>query len=435
MTEEVSAARGEGAGEPPRSDLLASLVAFGRVLRSGGLRVSSRQIADVARALRWVGIEDRDKVFRVCRALMVTRKEDLALFGTLFGWFWRADGGPGRSAAPRVPPAPRHRPRRPEQFTVATYAAFKARQATLELDVRDRSGTYTDIELLRHKRFAEMTDEELAAVRRLLTDLEWSASLRRTRRYIVDRRGRSVDLRRVLRQTGRLGSVPGRLPRRRRAMKHRPVIVLADISGSMEKYSRLVLQFLHVLIASTPRVETFVFGTRLTRLTPHLRLRNLDRALESAAEHIHDWAGGTRIASCLRTFNKDWSRRVLRRGAIVVIISDGCDRDAGEELAHEMRYLQHRCHRLIWLNPYLGHERYAPSVEGMAVALPFVDAFLPVHNVQALHAFSEALARIPPTGRSPVRRSLPGVRTVSRTAAMRGSGRGPTIHDSPSADR
>jgi uncharacterized protein with von Willebrand factor type A (vWA) domain len=177
--------------------------------------------------------------------------------------------------------------------------------------------------------------------------------------------------------------------------------VMADISGSMEKYSRLVLQFLHAMIASMPRVETFVFATRLSRITPYLRLRNPDRALDVTAGHVRDWAGGTRIAGSLRAFNKEWSRRVLRRGAIVVIVSDGCDRDAGEGLAREMRYLQHRCHRLIWLNPFLGHERYEPRIEGMAAALPFVDDFLPVHNVQALDEFAEALGRVPATGRSP----------------------------------
>jgi uncharacterized protein with von Willebrand factor type A (vWA) domain len=308
----------ESANAAPDGKVLASVVAFGRVLRSGGLRVTSRQIADVARALGWVGVEDRDRVFRVCRALMVTRREELALFETLFGWFWSAREDAERTAPPRMPPAPRHRLRPPERFTIATYMAFKARESMPELDVHDRSGTYTDVELLRNKRFAEMTEEELTAVRRLLTDMEWTVSLRRTRRYRPHPMGRSIDLRRVLRQTGRLGSIPARLPRRRRTVRRRPVVVMADISGSMEKYSRLVLQFLHAMIASMPRVETFVFATRLSRITPYLRLRNPDRALDVTAGHVRDWAGGTRIAGSLRAFNKEWSRRVRsrrRRGA------------------------------------------------------------------------------------------------------------------------
>jgi len=173
----------------------------------------------------------------------------------------------------------------------------------------------------------------------------------------------------------------------------------------MEKYSRLVLQFFHAVISSLSRVETFVFGTRLTRITPQLRLRNLDNAMLEASREVSDWAGGTRIGASLAAFNRDWSRRVLRRGAVVVVISDGCDRDESATLAREIRYLHHRSHRLVWLNPYLGADRYEARAAGMAAALPFVDSFLPIHNVQALQEFSQVLARIPHHGRPVGRRS------------------------------
>ncbi len=376
---------------------LENLVDFGASLRQLGIPVTPAQIADVARALGWVRLERREDVFRTARALLVTRREDLALFETAFNRFWRPPDGATRTGR-RRPPAPRDRPAR-ERFTIATFAAFKARADMEERDVGDRSGTYTDEERLQRKRFAEMTPEELDAVRRLLGRLRWAAAVRVTRRRRSDPSGRTIDFRRVLRQAGRLGAMPARLPRLRRAEKPRPLILLADISGSMERYSRLVLQFFHALVRTMPRVETFVFGTRLSRITSQLRLRNVDRALDQAAAEVVDWAGGTRIGASLGEFNRRWSRRMLRRGAVVVVVSDGCDRGSVEELAREMRYLQHRCHRLVWLNPHAGHADYAPRVAGMGAALPWVDDFLPIEDLRSLGEFSAALTRLRRSGR------------------------------------
>lgn len=371
---------------------LENLVSFGRTLRATGIGVTPGQVADAVRALAWIGVDDRDEVFRATRAMMVTRHEDLALFETVFNRFWRHPED-ALARGRRRSPAPRDR-RRSERFTIATYMAADATAHLEERDVGDRAGTYGAEERLRRKRFAEMTQDELEAARRLLTRMRWSASLRVTRRRVRDLRGPEVDLRRVLRHAARLGAMPARLPRRRRSEKQRPVVLLADVSGSMERYSRLVLHFFHAMVRSLRDVETFVFGTRLTRITPQLRLRNVDRALEEASGEVVDWAGGTRIGSCLGDFNRQWARRVLRRGAVLVVISDGCDRGDPDELAREMRHLQHRCHRLVWLNPHLGHGEYAPRVAGMRVALPFVDDFLPVDDVQSLVAFSDALARL-----------------------------------------
>ena len=172
------------------------------------------------------------------------------------------------------------------------------------------------------------------------------------------------------------------------------MILLADISGSMERYSRLVLQFFHAMVRTMPGVETFVFGTRLSRITPQLRLRNVDRALDEAAREVVDWAGGTRIGRCLGDFNRSWSRRVLRRGAVVVVVSDGCDRGDAGELVREMRYLRHRAHRVIWLNPHAGHAAYTPSVAGMSAAMPYVDDFLPIRDMRSMSDFSETLGRL-----------------------------------------
>lgn len=378
------------------SRLLDNLVAFGRALRAVGIPCTPTQIADLARAITWIDLGDRAEVFRTARALLVTRKEDLLLFETVFNRFWRPPTAVGGVADRTRPPRPS---RERGRFTVATYAAFKARQDLEEREVADRAGTYSDEEVLKRKRFAEMSDGELEEVRRIIGRLGWQAALRVTRRRAPHPSGPEIDLRRVLRHTGRLGALPPRVPRRRRKEKPRPVVLLADISGSMERYSRLLLQLFHALVRTLPDGEAFVFGTRLSRVTPQLRLRNPDRALDEVAGEVVDWAGGTRIGACLGDFNRSWSRRVLRRGAVVVLVSDGCDRGRPERLAQQMARLRGRCHRLIWLNPHADHEEYAPRVAGMRAALPYVDDFLPIGDLRSLRDFADALGRLGRSGR------------------------------------
>lgn len=374
--------------------LLHNVVRFGRALRLAGLPVTVAQMSELIRALGWIELADREQFFNTARALLVNRKEDLAIFTLVFLRFWRGPGETVRPQPRRMPRAPRHDAVQ-GRFTIVNYMAYRASLAEVELDVGDRSGSWTDIDVLRTKRFAEMTPEEIEAVARLLRELRWGLLRRTTRRRVRSPTGRTLDFRRLLRQTARLGALPARLPKRRRLEKERPLILIADISGSMERYSRLVLQFFHSAVRAYDSVETFVFATRLSRITPQLRLRNIDRAIAEAARDVSDWAGGTRIGACLRTFNRDWSRRVLRRGAVVAIISDGCDRGDPDELRREMRYLSHRCHRLVWLNPHLNHPRYSPDVTGMQVALEFVDEFLPADDVASLQAFARAFEDAP----------------------------------------
>lgn len=378
--------------DPDGATLLRNILRFGRSLRLAGLPVTVTQVADLSRALTWIDVADPDQFFMTARAVLVTRREDLALFTLVFRRFWTGPGEAVRPQPKQMPRAPRHDAVQ-GRFTIVNYMAFKADQAARELDVGDRSGTWADIDVLRTKRFADMTPEEIEAVSRLLRELRWSTALRKSRRRVRSHAGRMIDYRRVLRHAARLGALPARLPRRRRLEKERPLVLIADISGSMEKYSRLVLQFFHSAVRAYSHVETFVFATRLTRITTQLRLRNIDRAIAEAARDVSDWAGGTRIGDCLRTFNREWSRRVLRRGAIVAIISDGCDRGDADALRREMRYLGHRCHRLVWLNPHLGHPGYSPEVAGMRAALDYVDEFLPVDDIPSLEIFVRTLGR------------------------------------------
>lgn len=274
--------------------------------------------------------------------------------------------------------------------------AQKGASGDEEMEVGDKSGSYSATELLQQKAFAEMTGEELEAVKRLIQEMRWQASLRRSRRRTPDGRGDLLHLRQTLRTATRYAGVPLQLSWQSRKIKPRPLVVIADVSGSMEKYTRLLLQFCYSIVHSFRQVECFVFGTRLTRITRQLQVKNVDLAVDDAAREVLDWAGGTRIAASLQEFNRRWSRRVLRRGAVVLLISDGWDRGDTEALQREMRYLQHRCHRLIWLNPLLGREHYQPRVAGMAAALPYVDDFLPAHNFQSLAELAGHLGRIGP---------------------------------------
>lgn len=371
---------------------LENILLFPRILRRAGLPISPEQSLDFAQALTLVEVGDREQVYHAARSLLVTRREHLDLFTLLFNRFWRTLNShtPPRQTMPR---APRHR--RPEQtIPLLTLLAQKAGRDLPEMDMADKTGTYSPAEQLQHKDFSQMSAEELANVKRLIQEMRWPAMQRRTRRRVPGRQGQTLDVRRVLRSATKYGGVPLNLSWQQRKVKQRPLVLLADISGSMDKYARLVLQFFYSASHSFKEVECFVFSTRLTRVTAQLRLKNIDVAIQEAAGEVHDWAGGTRIGDSLHTFNQRWARRVLRRGAVVIVVSDGWDRGEPGRLRREMRYLQHRCHRLIWLNPLMGKATYQPLVEGMAVARPYIDDFLPIHNLQSLTALAERLGEL-----------------------------------------
>jgi uncharacterized protein len=378
------------------SYLLDNIILFIHLLRKAGLPVSSEQLMDVARALTLVDIGSREQVYHAARSLLISRHEHLRLFDVLFNRFWRKqiDANANGHAQP-APHAPRHK--RPEHRPLLmTYMARKAQENEPEIEVADKAGTFSNIEILQRKDFSTMTDEELDSVKRLMQSLRWQVSLRQTRRFVADTKGQRLHLRRVLANAVKHGGVPLKLAWQSRKIKQRPLVLIADISGSMEKYARLVLQFFYCIAHSLKNVECFVFGTRLTRITHALKLKNIDRAIDEAAREVVDWSGGTRIGESLQQFNRQWSRRVLRRGAIALIVSDGWERGDVQELKQAMRYLQLRCHRLIWLNPLSGKSTYQPLVEGMQAALQHVDDFLPIHNLQSLSGLAYHLQQIVP---------------------------------------
>lgn len=375
----------------PADVFLDNMLTLVRLLRWAGLAVSTEQALDFARALTFIQIGERDQVYHAARCILVSRHEHLSLFDTLFNAFWRMTAEtPPATARQTMPRAPRH----DHQPALITYMASKARPADPELDGIDRSGTYSDMEILQRKDFLQLTPDELDAVKSLMREMRWRACFRRTRRRVAGRDGNMLHLRRVVAAAVRHGGVPLVLARQTRKIKQRPIVLIADISGSMEKYSRLVLQFFYGMAHSLKDVECFVFGTRLTRITLPLRLKNIDRAINEAAREVVDWSGGTRIGESLAMFNRQWGRRVLRRGAIVMIVSDGWERGSVEMLRREMRYLQLRCYRLIWLNPLMGKTGYQPLVEGMAAARPWIDDFMPLHNLHSLSLLAEHLAAL-----------------------------------------
>jgi uncharacterized protein with von Willebrand factor type A (vWA) domain len=372
---------------------LQNLLLFTRTLRRVGLPVAPEQSMELAQALTLVDVGDREQVFHAARSLLVTRKEHLRLFETVFNRFWRAPQDHWGQRQ-QMPIAPRHRRPPKPRYDIVSLMAAKAQPGDREIEVADKAETFSNMEVLHTKEFAQMTDEELTAIKRLIQEMKWQVSRRVTRRRVPDKQGNTLHLRRLLRASTKYGGIPLQLSWQSRKIKQRPIILIADISGSMEKYARLVLQFFYSVAHSLQNVESFVFGTRLTRITGQLKLKNIDIAIDDAAREVMDWAGGTRIGDSLRIFNQQWSRRVLRRGALVIIISDGWERGDVSVLRQEMRYLQHRCHRLIWLNPLSGKTSYQPRVEGMAAAMPYVDDFLPIHNLQSLSELAQHLAAL-----------------------------------------
>jgi uncharacterized protein len=276
--------------------------------------------------------------------------------------------------------------------------------------------TYSGSEALRTKDFAEFTQEELEHARLLMKKLKWEIGMRRSRRKIATSKGRFIDARRTMRRSLQTAGVPLRISQRKVKYKPRALIVICDISGSMDRYSRLLLQFIHTIENDMAKVEAFVFGTRLTRITRVLKKRPIDEAITRVSREVQDWAGGTRIGESIQTFNQEYARRVLRNGAVVLIISDGWDRGDPQLLGNEMMRLQRSSYRLIWLNPLLGSPRYQPLTRGMQAALPYIDDFLPVHNMESLEMLADHLSSL--GDYRPVRKQAPLEFIAARMASV-----------------
>ncbi|HJS28014.1 MAG TPA: VWA domain-containing protein [Anaerolineales bacterium] len=408
---------GDSLGNPASGGrLLENLVLFGRLLRALGLDINPGRVIDLATALGYIDIGRRVDFYHTARSLLVHRAEDLTLFDLAFNHFWQVhfEGwsplnfpGPGIRKEPplMVPPAFQVRRKQDQQ---SQKPKTKEGEERLILEV---TRTYSPEESLRELDFSAMTGEELEAVKQLISEINWQLGMRETRRKQPGS-GDELDIRRTFRASMKYGGEILKWDFRRRKQQPRPLVIIADVSGSMERYTRLLLHFVYGLAEGLAnRVEVFVFSTRLTRITRDLRHKDIDFAVRQVSRQVPDWSGGTRIGEAVRTFNFTWGRRVLGRGAVVLMISDGWDRGEIDLLRREMDRLQRSCHRLIWLNPLLGSPEYQPLTRGIQAALPYIDDFLPVHNLLSLEDLADRLRDIG-SARPARRQNLPFSRHV-----------------------
>ena len=366
----------------------ANILLFGRLLRRAGLPVHHTRLLDAIRALQWTSIGKREDVQATLRALLVHRHEDLARFDAAFALFFRdhARGGShlalfslGERARVVARPLP----------GAATAVEFEGVDGHDDGDSTRRVSAYSATGVARTKDFADFSAAELEEARQLLTQLPWRLGRRRTRRW-ERASGPSVDLRPLLRRSLTRGELL-ELPYRRRRHAPRPLVFIGDVSGSMERYSRVLMHFVYGLAHHVRHVESFVLATTLTRITHRVARRGTEGAVSQVMHDVSDWGGGTRIGESLRSFNTRWARRVMRHGPVVLLVSDGWDRGAPDVLARELARVKRSCHRLMWLNPLLGSPSYEPLTRGMQAALPLVDDFLPVHNLESLERLAALL--------------------------------------------
>jgi uncharacterized protein with von Willebrand factor type A (vWA) domain len=375
--------------------LLHNILLFGRLLHGLGLDVNPSRMITLVQALEHIEIGQKNDFYHAARCLLVHDYEDIALFDQAFDLFWRQPEERRLTLTLVHKQRQTHSPAQPGETRPAIRVktgrtAIEDSESGDELSPQlDATRTYSAQEILRQKDFAELDADELEAINKLMARLVWQLGLRRTRRYRPGR-GLTIDMRRSLRRNLGYGGELLEWSFRKPKFKPRPLVIIADISGSMERYTRLLLHFIYSLTKGLEHsVEAFVFGTRLTRISRQLELKDVDLSMKEITRSVPDWSGGTRIGANLKKFNYHWARRILSRGAVVLMISDGWDRGDPHLLANEMARLQRSCHRLIWLNPLLGSPNYQPLTRGMMAALPYIDDFLPVHNLATL----EALAR------------------------------------------
>ncbi|WP_274629588.1 vWA domain-containing protein [Arvimicrobium flavum] len=376
-----------------------NIVYFARALRKAGMRVGPASVKDAIEAVLAAGIGSRDDFYWTLHAVLVTRHEDHQVFDEAFRLFWKSRELIEKMIAMFSPVAPDHRekqkPRAAEnRVSQAMFEGHQKNQPPREIPEIEVDARFTvsGNEVLRAKDFAQMSAAELAEARQAIAALRLPFDSVRTRRYTPDPRGDRADPRAMMRSAVRTG---GQLilPKFRSPREvHPPLVALADISGSMSQYTRIFLHFLHALAEKRRRVHTFVFGTRLTNLTRQMRHRDPDAALAECATVVKDWSGGTRIGDTLHEFNRLWSRRVLGQGAIVLLITDGLERDDVTGLGEEMDRLRKSCRRLIWLNPLLRFDGFEPRARGVKAMLPHVDEFRAVHNLNALADLCGALS-------------------------------------------
>ena len=377
--------------------MLPNLLLFGRVCKALGMSVTTSRMIEVAGALEYISLGRREDVYHTIRALLVKDPHEFPLFDEAFRTFWRRPttdwttldlkslGETRRQKKTQFLPPPEANP---EDDTNP-----EGEPAPIDKNLIAIVPTYSNLETLRNKDFAEMTGNEVLQAEQALAQLPWGLGVRKARR-LVSGKGNALDMRAMFRRNMRYGGEPIEYPLRRRKIKPRPLVLLCDISGSMERYTRMLLHFMHALTNDVYQVESFMFSTHLTRITRPLRQKSIDLTLKHIGTDVKGWGGGTRIGDALHDFNYHWARRVLGHGAVVLIITDAWDRGDPDLLGKEMIRLQRSAYRLIWLNPLLGAPQYEPLTRGALAMRPYVDDFLPVRNLANLGMLGRELARV-----------------------------------------
>ncbi len=385
--------------------LAENVMHFARVLRAAGLPIGPAHIIDALRAVEVVGIERREDFYWTLASVFLAKREHFEVFDQAFHIFWRDPQLLERAMAMLMPDDFASAPEDEKKANSRVSEAFNPEQPQVQKKEEqeekvelDATLTFSSREVLQHADFETMTAEELAQAKSLIKRMRLPIRDIRTRRFRSDLHGARIDMRATLRASMREGGALIDIKRRSPRWQHPPLVVLCDISGSMNRYSRVFLHFLHAITNDRDRVHTFVFGTRLTNVTRCLRHRDVDIAMTGVAEMVSDWSGGTRIGASIRDFNLHWSRRVLGQNAVVLLITDGLDADVGQGLSEEMDRLHRSCRQLIWLNPLLRYEGFEARPAGIRAMLPHVDKFLPAHNMQSLLDLASVLE-----GREPQR--------------------------------
>ncbi|MBP5855385.1 VWA domain-containing protein [Marivibrio halodurans] len=388
-------------GDADGGRLAENIMHFARVLRTAGLPVGPGKVLDAIDAVSQVGVASRRDFYWTLHAVFVNRRDQREVFDQAFHFFWRNPNLLERMMGMLLPAMrgeeapedkPELSPRVAEALAGEREPERPQEQEEEEIEL-DAALSVTDREVLAEKDFEKMTKDELDRARQAIKRMRLPIKPVKTRRYRADPGGRRADLRATLRASARQGGDLIWLKKRSRRRENPPLVVLCDISGSMDRYARMLLHFLHALTNDRDRVHSFLFGTRLTNITRHLRDRDPDAAIDKVTAAVEDWAGGTRIGESLHRFNADWSRRVLSQGPVVLLITDGLDREGAAGLEVEMERLHKSCRRLIWLNPLLRYDGYAPKTAGARAMIPHVDEFRPVHNLDSLAKLADTLSR------------------------------------------
>lgn len=368
-----------------------NLILFGRVCRALGMNVTPNRMMEVARALAHIQLGHKRDFYFTLRSYLVAHPKEFAYFDEAFELFWRRPSE-GFTTLNLQSLGEERRKKKTQFLPPLDSAPSDNGSDSQELDPAMIAlvPTYSRQERLRHKDFAEMSAEELEMAKRAIAKMPDTLGMRRTRRF-QHGKGRQINMRRLMKDIIRKRGDVTQLPTHRRKEKPRPVVLLCDISGSMERYTRVLLHFMHTLAGSLFQVESFVYSTDITRITRQIRQKNVDDALEDIGQAVLQWGGGTMTGECLHRFNWVWSRRVLGRGAVVLLITDGWDRGDIPLLHREMDRLRHACKRLIWLNPLLDVPEYEPLTRGAQALLPYAHDFLPITNLANLEAIVKAL--------------------------------------------